>query len=122
MGRDYTGFFNAFAGHISLSEGVYPAEQATTLSTQDGELVVTDGAPLQGKQEFGGLYFIECRDREDAIAIISKNPSIKYGTIELWQCTGPLLGPADERFENQEQFDAYMDKMGVKHSGESESK
>lgn len=113
MGRDYTGFYNEFAGHISLSEGVHPAEQAITLTTKDGELVVTDGAPLQGKQEFGGLYFIECRDREDAIAILSKNPSIKYATIELWECTGPLLGPKDDRYESEEKFNAYMKKMGI---------
>ena len=113
MGPAYTGFYNAFAGHISLSEGVHPAEQATTLTTENGKLVVTDGAPLQGKVEFGGLYFIECRDREDAIAILSKNPSIEYATIELWECTGPLLGPADDRYESEEKLNAYMEKMGV---------
>ena len=121
MGRDYSGFHNAFAGHISLSEGVYPGDQVKTLTTQGGKVVVTDGAPLQGKQEFGGLYLIECRDVDDAIAIITKNPVFKCGTVELWQCTGPLLGPADERFESGEKLDAYMEKIGVERQGKTKT-
>ena len=112
VGKGYGSFQNAFGGHISLSEGVYP-DRAKTVSAKGGELVVSDGPIRKGGEEFGGVYLIECRDLEDAIAIVSKNPATRYGTVELWECTGPLLPPADDRYESEEKLDAYMEKVGV---------
>jgi hypothetical protein len=115
----YGAFANRFAGHITLSEAVNPAG-VKTLTTADGELQVTDGAPLQGKQEFGALYVIDCRDIDDAIAILKRNPSVEYGTVELWECVGPVLPPVDDRYEDEEKLDAYMQKHGVVRHGKTE--
>jgi hypothetical protein len=114
MGDGYSGFHSAFAGHISLSEGVYPAEQSKILKTEGDELVVTDGIAHQGSEDFGGFYLIECRDIDDAIAIVAKNPVLKYGTVELRECTGPMLKPADDRYASEEKLKAYMDKVLVR--------
>ena len=111
MGEGYSGFQNAFAGHISLSEGVYPAEESKILKTEGGALVVTDGVARQGSQDFGGFYLIECRDLDDAVAIVAQNPVLKYGTVEIRECTGPMLKPADDRYESEEKLKAYMDKV-----------
>jgi len=117
----YGAFAKDFAGHISLSEAVNPVG-VKTLTTVDGELRVTDGAPLQGKQEFGALYVIDCRDIEDAIAILKRNPSAEYGTVELWECAGPVLPPVDDRYEDEAKLEVYMKEHGVVRHGKADDR
>ena len=120
MGEDYSSFYNGFSGHISLSEGVHPANKSKILRTEDGKLNVTDGSSQDGTQEFGGFYLIECRDLDEAVAIAAQNPVLKYGTIEIWECSGPLLKPVDGRVEDEEKLDEYMKKVGVPRQGKTE--
>jgi hypothetical protein len=98
LSEEYSDFYNNFAGHIFLSESCIPGECARTLRPQGGEIKVTIGASISGEQELGGLYVIDCRDLDDAVAIMSKNPTAYYGSIEVMQGGGPLLKPADERY------------------------
>ena len=113
LSEEYSAFYNAFAGHIFLSEAWLLGDHARTLRPEGDGVSVTIGAALQGEQELGALYVIDCRDLDDAIAIMSKNPTARYGAIELLQSAGPVLKPADDRYRSAETANAYLKKSGA---------
>jgi len=98
MSKDYTAFYNEFAANITLSEGFYGVSDAKTVKSRDGEVTVKDG-PSQAEVQMGGFYLIEARDMDEAIAIVRRNPAIAYGSAEIRQCTGPIVGARDDRYE-----------------------
>lgn len=56
---------------------------ATTVRVRDRETLVTDGPFAETKEVLGGYYLIECNDLDEAIAIASKIPGAKHGSIEV---------------------------------------
>lgn len=64
----------------------HPLQSATTASMvrmRDGALSVTDGPFAETKEQIGGFFLIEARDRDEAIEIASKWPSARIGSIEV---------------------------------------
>jgi hypothetical protein len=64
----------------------YPLRSATTASTlriRGGRLSITDGPFAETKEQIGGFFLIEARDRDDALQIAAKWPSARIGTIEV---------------------------------------
>jgi len=50
---------------------------------RDGKAQTTDGPFAETKEQLGGYYMIECDNLDEAIAIASKIPSGKFGSIEV---------------------------------------
>ena len=64
----------------------HPLKSATTASTvrvRDGKLSVVDGPFIETKEQIGGFFLLEARDREEAIQIAASWPSARLGTIEV---------------------------------------
>jgi hypothetical protein len=62
---------------------------AITVRGKDGKLFVTDGPYAETKEQLGGYHLVECRDRDEAISIAKRIPTIPYGgTVEV----RPLYG------------------------------
>jgi len=47
--------------------GLYPSSTATVLTLTDGEVLVTDGPFLEGKEHIGGIWVIEAPDLDAAL-------------------------------------------------------
>jgi len=63
-----------------------PLEQTTTATTvrvRNSKTVVTDGPFAETKEQLGGYYLVEAKDLDDAIAIASRIPGAKHGSIEV---------------------------------------
>jgi hypothetical protein len=58
-------------------------EGATTLSNENGKVVVTDGPYAETKEWLGGLLIVEARDLNHAIQLISNHPGINMGRWEI---------------------------------------
>jgi hypothetical protein len=59
-----------------------------SLELKAGQVVVTDGPYAETKEQLGGILFLEARDLNHAIALMSKHPGIRFGHWEI--------RPADE--------------------------
>lgn len=71
-------------GHMISGEALQPVNTATTIRQRNGKLQVTDGPFAETKEFLGGIMILEARDLNEAIALISKHPSIKMGgTFEI---------------------------------------
>ncbi len=71
------------AGHLLLTNALQSARTATTLRVRDGKVAVTDGPFIETKEQLGGFFLIEARDREEAIAIAARWPGARFGDIEV---------------------------------------
>jgi hypothetical protein len=50
---------------------------------RDGKMLSTDGPFAETKEQLGGFYLIEARDRDEAIKIAAKIPGARFGSIEV---------------------------------------
>ena len=70
-------------GNLIGGEGLQGAENAATLRYQNGKVAVTDGPYAETKEQLAGFFIIEARDLNHAIQLMSKNPAVRGGAIEI---------------------------------------
>jgi hypothetical protein len=56
------------AGAWVFAGGLHPSSTATVLKLSDGEVLVTDGPFLEGKEHIGGIWVIKASDLDAALA------------------------------------------------------
>jgi hypothetical protein len=60
-----------------------PISSSTTVRIRDEQTMITDGPFAETKEQLAGFYVLECKDLDEAIALASKMPDAKYGSIEI---------------------------------------
>jgi len=60
-----------------------PTSTATTIRARNGKTVPTDGPFADTKEQLGGVYVIDVKDLNEAMAWASKIPDAKVGSIEI---------------------------------------
>lgn len=70
-------------GHVVGGEGLAGPDTAATLRWNSGKLLVTDGPYAETKEQLGGLFVLEARDKNHAIELVSKHPGVRHGPIEI---------------------------------------
>lgn len=71
------------SGHLVLTNALQSARMASTLRVRDGNLAVTDGPYAETREQLGGFFLVEARDRREAIELASRWPSARLGSIEV---------------------------------------
>jgi hypothetical protein len=71
------------SGHWLGGEALQPVNTATTVRLRNGKISTTDGPFAETKEQLGGYYLINAKDLNDAIQIVAKIPSVRYGSIEI---------------------------------------
>jgi hypothetical protein len=61
--------------------GLHPVETATTVRSQDGQLLITDGPFADTKEVFAGFYLIEADDIDRAAEVAGKIPAVRFGGV-----------------------------------------
>jgi hypothetical protein len=67
------------SGHHLSSAQLQSGATAATVRRRNGKLAVTDGPFAETKEQFGGYHLIECKDRDEAISIAKRIPTIPFG-------------------------------------------
>lgn len=70
-------------GHFIGGEALQSARNAATLRWNSGKAQVTDGPYAETKEVLGGILFLEARDMNHAIELMSKHPGVKVGPFEI---------------------------------------
>ena len=71
------------SGHWLGGDALTSVKDAATIRRKKGKPVVTDGPFTESKEQIGGILFLEARDRNHAIELISKHPGIANGPFEI---------------------------------------
>jgi hypothetical protein len=60
-----------------------PTTTATTIRVRDGKTIPTDGPFADTKEHLGGIYVIDVKDLDEAMAWAAKIPDARGGSIEI---------------------------------------
>lgn len=70
-------------GKLIGSGPLHSVSTATSVRVRDGKRQVTDGPFAETTEQLGGYYLIDVDDLDEAIAIASRLPPAKKGTVEI---------------------------------------
>ncbi len=71
------------AGAWVFAGGLHPADTATVVSSENGEIVTTDGPYAESKEQIGGFWVIEAPDLDGALAWAEKATVACRGPVEV---------------------------------------
>ena len=71
------------AGAWVFGAGLFPPSTATVLQPRDGEVVMTDGPYIEGKEHLGGFTIIEADDLDAALGWAKKLTLARVLPIEV---------------------------------------
>jgi hypothetical protein len=70
-------------GHFLGGEALQLAGRGATVRYRSGKVVVTDGPYAETKEQIGGILFLEARDLNHAIQLMSRHPGVCVGGFEI---------------------------------------
>ncbi len=70
-------------GQFVASAPLHPVATATSVRVRDGKSLVTDGPFAETREQLGGFYLINAQDLDEAIAIATRIPGARVGTVEI---------------------------------------
>ena len=70
-------------GHWIGGEALQSVRTATTLRSQNGKVLITDGPYAETKEQLGGILIFEADDLNDALQLMSKHPGLRAGSFEI---------------------------------------
>jgi hypothetical protein len=60
-----------------------PTTTATSVRVREGKRLVTDGPFAETREQLGGYFLVDAKDRDEAIAIAARIPMAQKGTVEV---------------------------------------
>ncbi len=100
---EYRAFGKEFAQAIKGGHALQPTSAAVTVRLRNGKPLTTDGPFAETKEQLGGYYLVEARDREEAIAIAAKIPGARFGSIEVRPHYDVLLTALEDDCESADE-------------------
>lgn len=73
----------AAKGQFLGASPLHSVTTATSLRIRNGKKVITDGPFAETTEQLGGYYIIDVKNLDEAIAIATKLPPAKKGTVEI---------------------------------------
>jgi|SRR5581483_6548529 len=71
------------ANIIGGSNGLAPTSTATTVRVRDGKTMATDGPFAETREQLSGVFYLDCKDLDEAIEWASQIPHALHGSVEL---------------------------------------
>lgn len=70
-------------GQFLSANPLHPTAMATSVRMRDGKRLVTDGPFAETREQLGGYFLVDAKNLDEAIAIASKIPMARKGTVEV---------------------------------------
>ena len=70
-------------GQYIMASPLHPVATATSVRVRDGKPLVTDGPFAETREVLGGFYLIDAENLDQAIAIATRHPGARVGTVEV---------------------------------------
>ena len=71
------------SGKMLSCEPLDPTSTATTIRVRNGKTLPTDGPFADTKEQLGGIYVIDVKDLDEAMAWAAKIPDARNGSNEI---------------------------------------
>jgi hypothetical protein len=83
----------AKSGKMTACEPLDPTSTATTVRVRNGKTVPTDGPFADTKEQLGGIYVVDVKDLNEAMAWAARIPDARTGSIEIRPVMNIAVGP-----------------------------
>ncbi len=70
-------------GLLLGAEALKSQEDAARVEVRSGKPIVLDGPFAEAKEMIGGFFLVDCKTREEAIAIAAECPAAQWCTVEV---------------------------------------
>ncbi|MBW4489635.1 MAG: YciI family protein [Trichocoleus desertorum ATA4-8-CV12] len=70
-------------GQYLATAPLHPVATATSIRVRDGKSLVTDGPFAETREQLGGFFLIDAQDLDETIAIATRIPGARVGTVEI---------------------------------------
>jgi hypothetical protein len=70
-------------GLLEASNSLASTKKAVRLQMREGKRVLTDGPFAEAKEMVGGFFLLNCKTREEALAIAAECPAAEWATVEV---------------------------------------
>ena|SRR5438045_2818563 len=80
------------AGVWVFAGGLHPADTATVVKVENGDIVTTDGPFSEAKEHIGGFWILDCPDLDTALDWAKKATVACRGAVEV----RPFQGDTEE--------------------------
>lgn len=70
-------------GQFLATSPLQPVSTATSVRIRDGKRLVTDGPYAETREHLGGYFLVNAPNLDEAIAIASRIPGARVGTVEI---------------------------------------
>ena len=71
------------AGKWVFGGGLQPADIATVVNAQGGDVITTDGPFPEAKEQIGGFWIVNCADLDEALALAGRASRACQGPVEV---------------------------------------
>lgn len=70
-------------GQYVHASPLHPVSTAVTVRVRDSKSFVTDGPFIETREQLAGYFLITAKNRDEAVAIASRIPGARIGTVEV---------------------------------------
>jgi hypothetical protein len=77
-------------GLLLAVESLRPDEHATRIQVRGGKSTLVDGPFAEAKEMVGGFFLLDCKTKEEALAVARECPAAQWATVEVRE-TGPCF-------------------------------
>ena len=70
-------------GVLQGGERLQPTSTAASVQVRNGRVLTSDGPFAETKEQLGGYFLVDVKDRNEALEIAAKIPGARLGTIEV---------------------------------------
>jgi hypothetical protein len=70
-------------GSFLAAAPLHPVATATSIRVREGRALITDGPFAETHEQLGGYYLIDVPDLDAAIAVASRIPGARRGSVEI---------------------------------------
>ena len=70
-------------GQYLAANPLHSISTAMSVRVRNGKQLVTDGPFAETREQLGGYFLIDAKDRDEALAIAARIPMARRGTVEI---------------------------------------
>ena len=75
------------SGKYLSAAPLHPTSETTCIRVRDGKRLITDGPFAETREQLGGYFLVDAKDREEALEIAARIPGARIGVVEVRQVT-----------------------------------
>ena len=77
-------------GLLKAAESLKKDAEGTRIQMRAGKSTIVDGPFAEAKEMVGGFFLLDCKTKEEALAIARECPAAQWATVEVRE-TGPCF-------------------------------